>query len=427
MNIEKTVKDHDSVFDGISGVLSIRGDGWVAELKAWPDPYARMKTADSGWAPIDPILVLQDRNVPYQIAKCRHLADKHGQQVFPFYHSPDQRRIIDSEGIFWEWAGTIPAEIRKLLVPFKNNQWPMLRFLAKKGVAGRALTITNPALAYALAQAFHDSTDMDKLRLSKMKQREILGYLGFPPTNATKRIFQKIIPGAISASALIKLKRILGDREKQKILSHLSRINAGVIHVISDPGYSAMVSPNFYRDLAKCKNNDFAPAIIARLNEMKALSEKLEGGDKPLKPFRSMKKLDDFPAVLMPEFKKANLKYSEVTFPPPPLPGNDAIVPLTDVVSIVREGRIQKNCVGKYIKDVVKDRSCYFYKVVKPERCTLLLVNVSETWVPLQIMMAYNHWPSSRTFTVVEQWLRENGITNYLEAMLKISSSSHSQ
>lgn len=61
---------------------------------------------------------------------------------------------------------------------------------------------------------------------------------------------------------------------------------------------------------------------------------------------------------------------NDVVYPPPPLPGNEVIVPILDSRTLKEESRQQQHCVAAFDNEIRLGR--YFvYKILEPNRATL--------------------------------------------------------
>ena len=100
-------------------------------------------------------------------------------------------------------------------------------------------------------------------------------------------------------------------------------------------------------------------------------------------------------------------------FPPPPLPGNEAIQPIMTEWDLRDEGATMHHCVGGYARAINSGYS-YIYRIVKPERATLevQLAN-SGVWAPAQIKSFCNAKVSEETRQSVLAWLREAQRSGY--------------
>lgn len=99
---------------------------------------------------------------------------------------------------------------------------------------------------------------------------------------------------------------------------------------------------------------------------------------------------------------------SSLVFPPPPVPEDNHIVPITSPERLFAEGEEMEHCVASYANKVAAGL-CYIYKVLSPERATLELCPQQERWLPRQLFLAKNKEPSPETWQRVWQWLNGHG------------------
>ena len=91
-------------------------------------------------------------------------------------------------------------------------------------------------------------------------------------------------------------------------------------------------------------------------------------------------------------------------FPAPPVPGTNAIVPITSENELVKEGRNQRHCVGSYANAVWGGRR-YYYRVLAPQRATAEIVLGWDGWQRGNVLLAENRRPSHATIGAVDVWL----------------------
>ena len=99
-------------------------------------------------------------------------------------------------------------------------------------------------------------------------------------------------------------------------------------------------------------------------------------------------------------------RIKSLIFPPPPLPGNKSVVPLDSPAMVLEEGKMQHYCVAPYMDKISVGRN-YFYRVLAPERATLLLVCSGGIWFIERISAACNKSVSSETKRAAIEWLLE--------------------
>jgi hypothetical protein len=157
-------------------------------------------------------------------------------------------------------------------------------------------------------------------------------------------------------------------------LRHLAQISMNMLSLM-------MMYPRLAQE-------DFTPAIAAKLSECEASGpESVRGLHRTLRElarerfstgrgFRaalaaSLREFDDPPPrrpARPPSLDE--VCWEPATFPPPPLPGTDSIVPITTLQQLEAEGRIQRHCVVNYARAVCAGQ-VYFYRVLRPQRATL--------------------------------------------------------
>lgn len=94
-----------------------------------------------------------------------------------------------------------------------------------------------------------------------------------------------------------------------------------------------------------------------------------------------------------------------VTFPPPPIPGNDSFIPLTRPHDLADESRLQINCVRTYM-DRVLSGDTYIYRIVAPQRATLSIVLAADgSWYRSELKAFKNGRVHGTTETIIDNWL----------------------
>ena len=106
-----------------------------------------------------------------------------------------------------------------------------------------------------------------------------------------------------------------------------------------------------------------------------------------------------------------------ITFPEPPLLGNDDIIPITNNKQLHHEGANLHHCVATYEVGVLRG-DYYVYSVMAPERATLGMRISEDGSVRIdQLKKAHNQKPSQDMVDSVRAWLlvaSKNRISNEL-------------
>jgi len=111
-------------------------------------------------------------------------------------------------------------------------------------------------------------------------------------------------------------------------------------------------------------------------------------------------------------------------FPPSPLSGTEAIIPLSSYDALMSEGRIMSHCIASYEDDIVVRKVSYMFKVLYPERATLEVRRDSvESWDwHINSIKAFkNGAVSSKTVTFVEEWFEERKPRNIYDYLSRSS------
>lgn len=98
--------------------------------------------------------------------------------------------------------------------------------------------------------------------------------------------------------------------------------------------------------------------------------------------------------------------HSATPFPDPPLPCIPGIEPIKNATELSMEGRLMNHCVSTYHLSIYAGRK-YVYRVLRPERGTLMLQNIGNYWDIKEFKLAYNEEPSETSWDHVRNWFNE--------------------
>jgi hypothetical protein len=392
----------------------------IQVLRGWPKPYAWKKTNEKPrWIQYWPSITLPKGVLDKKIKKLSMPYEHHGQLLLPgFIHKKDVQR---SEDLAWSrWYETIPAAVRNIVNPYRDRQWNVLSLVACCGSAALDLAKSNPALAYALASnwIFHKPRVNQPLLSSRellktgRNQREILAWLGFSESDQIRRILRKVVLRSLAVDSLLCLRRSLQYPDVVKSLSHLDRINIGVIRIVTDPELFNFVTPIFLHEVSCRKDEDRNANTAWVLRECLDTFKNSISPERKFPVLNSLKKLHEFYSTMIEKLKhnikNINNGTIDILFPHPPVSGIPNIIPLTRSHELIEEGIYQKNCAADYIEKVAISRDVYIYKVLFPERCTLSLEKNGNQWKIGQIARACNGLASEETLSYVKKWLKDN-------------------
>ena len=308
------------------------------------------------------------------------------------------------------FVATIPAEVRRLAGRYSSRQWEVVRWCALAGYGGESVCEANPALGFMMALSPQFGRPSKVARPSALpavlaftKQRRLLGWLGFPPTEPVRRVLSRIEPTAINVAGLLLLRKALARVEVPPRLAHAPRINADLL-LLAGHGLLDAVSASLFETLSKGDGGELASRSARQIVSTAALWRRVRPGE--LRPvFQSNEHVRAVGRELTAERRMLPAASRTPDFPAPPVPGTVDIQPLVTRVMLDYEGHEQRNCVATYWRRVAAGRVA-IYRVLAPERCTLSLVKRDGRWVIGQLEAARNQPVRPETRAAVLAWLR---------------------
>jgi len=353
------------------------------------------------------------------------------------YEPPADPAMAANRTVLTAWRAKGPEDLFSIVEPFPSHQWGLLCFLSETQAA-RELASTNPVLAYALANSHElrgthaDAAAIQAVMHSRRKRRAIAAWLGFPEREAVVRFLGRLPPEQASP-AVLRLVRsaICADPEVVDTLNHLPHVNKGVLELLAHPHVRPLVTPVLLREVLLCGEPALATAAADRL--VRTL-EVIETYGMPVTPrrFESLRQMREFADRVDERFNIVTQNQQRVAvgppavprqrtehhrraksppkpFPPPPVPGTDTIQPITSAAALVKEGYVQHNCVGS-LASGVRNGSCYYYRVLSPQRATAEIVLGWDGWRRGQLLLSGNRRPYLATIEAVDTWLSRHKV-----------------
>lgn len=316
---------------------------------------------------------------------------------------------------FTQFRHSIPPDIARTVERFTSRQWLLLALCQRRERVSDLLE-QNPALGFGVAHLHKFRLrEWDHLatavRVSACRQRDMLGWLGFPKTQSWANILAKIPAAAVSVELLKILSRAAAYPGTEIQLQRLRSINAGVIGLLAHPRNVIMTSQELLAEVAESPAELTTPGAAQLLEHFIRLHDRLpEAGFEG--PFRKIEEVRSrLQELLELEERLHRQKQEQVRLskllPPPPLPGSEEIVPLTHADDLSMEGRSQHNCVSDYVARV-QSGGIYIYRVLAPQRATLSIVwGADGNWVIGELLGACNQPVSPLTHQAVQSWLNQ--------------------
>ncbi len=314
---------------------------------------------------------------------------------------PSPHAVMD----FRRFMSRVPEALVTEVARFPEDHWALLSWLARAGIIGDDLLQSNPCLTLMLAKAPNFAARPGRMPIWSLRpsapQKTLFGKLGFPPTEAMRRLARKVAFSAMSASrlrdvrdAIRRAPAIVGN------LSHLRRLNANVLAAVA--GGELQVTPHLLTHLSDPSHDDpTAPLGSAIADTVRGL--RLLHPRRPLPVFDHLSQIDRLHEQVVEELALHKGR-GTLPFPAPPVDGTETIVPLLTAIDLVVEGRQQHNCVASY-EQLARRGAVALYRVMAPERATLSLVRDRGVWKISELKGPCNRHVSPKTREAVRQWL----------------------
>ncbi len=300
-----------------------------------------------------------------------------------------------------------------------------------------AMSESLPALQYQLLQAMQVSEgalelafsapllflllvyQADQLALSRdefvalvlQKRTEILRFCGLPATSSLKRLVARIEVRSMMMDEFLYIRQALQNSDFTDPLRHIPRLNTHQLMALRYytgpfwPGFMTILEPvmelwqqrqirqiaedtaQMGATLAHLQGIDTFGALQTlhdRLIERRNLLYRANGGERR--------------RLLLEQYA---LDYGE--YPPPPLPGNEVVVPLQSWEELVKEGEDMRHCVSGYGREVGLQQQ-FIYQVLSPQRLTMALQRVGNSWQVAQVRGVCNCRATDEAMDVIKQW-----------------------
>lgn len=426
--------DTNLAYSFSGGTLHIDVPLAKARLRWRPEPKAEeLKVGLRRWREFWP-----DYRLIYPVDSSQNVPD-HVVEIPESSATPESARqkAVALDG----FRSEVEEEIVRLVEPFGGYQWALM-VLVRNEPWAMDLAVGNPTLAFALANSNllrgspPEAAAVQARWYCHKKQRDLLEWLGFPGTEPVARLLRKISPGAVTPSALHRLRlALLADPRTLKLLAPLPTINGDILELATIPKYINLLTPSLLREMAmRSPGVSVADRIHSGLVVLEQISSPLttkpfvnlrqvlrfrEDAEKEFQAFMLRKEQAKQEAARRAEqerlrrWEEARLRSKKeaelrrLPFPPPPLHGTPDILPLTSRELLEMEGREQNNCVA--MQDLYVRRGGYYvYQVMVPERATLSIYRGRDgCWRRLELKVKNNKSAKAATEQAVDRWLSQ--------------------
>lgn len=313
----------------------------------------------------------------------------------------------------------IPVEVRERMIGKEgaDTPWNICAFFARCKDAGGIMR-SSPATAYMLANlpVFRKGVkrrwDIVR-RLAGKQRREILGYLGWPDTEAMAKIIARIPVDSCRKKNLLLLRAVVSrSPEVIKPLSHIRSFNDMNLEMICRRKYRKRSGWRLIDEVGKMSSERY-PVAVPRVFEDTVRMEELLGIQAT--PIKSVEHLGRRHEKAISVLNNCDIagEGRAGEFPPPPVPALPAsagfeIYPVDDPVKLCKEGLEQHNCVSSYCDEIVKaGGGMYIYSLRKPERATVKIEKSpgANSYSIAEIKGPSNSRVAPGTVDAVNRWL----------------------
>ncbi|WPJ95146.1 PcfJ domain-containing protein [Coraliomargarita algicola] len=308
------------------------------------------------------------------------------------------------------WRGKIPNQVLQMIHKYPRCLWrDMLEVSQLHPDYFTQWSQHCPALIALMA--VHEAErqtdrDLDRIRAFYRGRNERLKMLGLPATREVFRILSKVPVEDCYPRQLEQLQAAVQDKARRRLLRHLNTITTETLDTLQ--------LPLEYLDtnLLNLRINDITPpldlsvsALVEEIAHYRHVTRKLpywpfQGQQVSLRKLLQTKESLELRLALGEDCKRKRL-------PKPPLAtiksSKVEIQALTSVRALWREGDEMGNCVMTYAKSILSGIH-YAYKMLSPQRATILLVKREENWYPVEVRTYKNEYAGARAVDLVHAW-----------------------
>jgi hypothetical protein len=390
-----------------------------------PYPAAFVKTAGGkgwrNWIPTTGFPFLFPKPCPYDLEGASEALKKY---------------LALQQNLYAEIAAHVGGEKVGLLERYDRRSWFLHCLLENGGDYALDLMRSNPALAYLLSahgvfRTLKSRRYLPSVRsLLRKRRREILGYFGFPKSEAAVRLFARISPGACNNELLFILRKKL--RESPELLRQLSFF--GSHSATSLRLICSRLRPHFdYHALNELAAPDLPggeETVREKLWDILRMRSALDRQGMPQPRFyvRSLSDLDTIHDELVEGMNRVirvhDHQYEGLTLPEVRL-GHVWIENIHLASELHREGCDMHHCIFSYHEEISQG-DCFAARMLAPERLTILYRErgLGEDGNPEYELVdargLRNAAPQPGSLNLIRQWLQRIDLDYYNPDQLTI-------
>lgn len=240
-------------------------------------------------------------------------------------------------------------------------------------------------------------------RWAHKKRRDILGRLGFPPTNASVTALAKVPLPQLTLASAHGLREVLNHEPARVRAQHLPELTRGVLEILRSAALRPLVDHAFLLELVAYGAHapDDEQRVLTTLRDTARLATQL---DRKLKLFSTVSDLSARHDELAAWAFKL-VKATSSPFPPLPIALTEqdlqVLRPLKNGVELLEEGRFMGHCLGSldWQHHMAHAGTMVVFAMLGPARCTLALQQDHEgSWSILDFAAPHNEAPPQAAY-----------------------------
>jgi len=306
------------------------------------------------------------------------------------------------------WINRIPPEIRPKLIEYESTYpgliFPLLFHISRNREAYE-LFINQPRFTFIiLSHCIRMNAKLEEVTgIFSLNLRNILKACDLPPFNSAVRFIRILRLRKFGPEQYVTIRRLLRSGHYRNY-NYCEKIDDDWLYpLVKNP--ELVKIPIVRQMLISYRDFDFIKAhniTAARLGSMGVVDI-----DTCLTKCRIIDSLTDLLVKLADQTDKRHRRQlPDIKYGDPPIRGTEDIIPITTLKELALEGYSQENCVGSYHDRIISGEH-FAYKVLKPERATLMLSkDANENFKINQLKIFNNGEPSNDTKAAISDWYK---------------------
>lgn len=317
--------------------------------------------------------------------------------------------LMDQTNTARSWRSHMPPPIEATIKSYAVKYWPEALVLAQADSARfQDWSHWCPALIEICIRLLRDPETPADPQMIKRGWRTVLAAADLSTDRATLKILCKSKQHAVAAVGLPLMRSLLGDRRKRKVLQHCPELELESLRLLHDVA-AEDVDLNLLSMVRQPPAPCLRDGVYYQYQAVCRLRQWL--GQKPYWPYHGVRISRDRlrQAVGRLEAKVMKMRDSDdFALPTPPFAmcahGDFLIEPLSTVPETRHEATEMHHCLVSYLPHILSGKN-YAYRILRPQRCTVLLEKLSDRWLLAEIRAADNAIPNQKTQQLIFDWL----------------------